>query len=113
MLVEGDILTNHVVDHALHLAQFFVGDFLEVGEVEAKGVWRNKRTFLLHVVAEHLLQGIVEQVGGGVIGGRSFALVGIHTGHEVSLQVLGQFLHDVDALSVLTLGVDNLDGLVF
>ena len=51
-------------------------------------------------------------MGSGVIGCRSFTFVSIHTGHKVGLQVLGQFLHDVNRLSVLSLGVDNFHGLV-
>ena len=51
-------------------------------------------------------------MGSGVIGCRSFTFVSIHTGHKVSLHVLGQFLHDVNGLSVLSLGVDNFHGLV-
>ena len=34
MFVKGKILTYHLVDQALHLAQFLIGHFLEVGEVE-------------------------------------------------------------------------------
>ena len=38
MLIERNVLTNHVVDKAFHLTQFFVGDLLEVAEVEAQGI---------------------------------------------------------------------------
>ena len=64
------------------------------------------------MVAQHLLQGIVEQVGGGVVGGTGLTQVGVDTGHELGLHVLGQRLHDVHALVVLALGVGDLDGLV-
>ena len=51
VLVNVDILANHVVYHALHLAQLLVADFLEVREVEAQRVGADERTLLLHVVA--------------------------------------------------------------
>ena len=38
MLVAGQVLTNHVIDHTLHLTQLLVADLLEVGEVEAQRV---------------------------------------------------------------------------
>ena len=63
------------------------------------------------MIAEHLLQGIVEQVGSGMVGGRSVALVGIHTGHKLSRRILRQLLHDMDALVVLSFSVDDIDGL--
>ena len=64
------------------------------------------------MVAEHLLQGIVQQVGSRVVGSRGVALVNINASHELCRGVLGQLLDDVDGLAVLTLRVDNLDGLV-
>ena len=38
MLIELDVLTNHIVDHTLYLAQLLVADFLKVREVETQGV---------------------------------------------------------------------------
>ena len=46
-----------------------------------------------------------------MVGGGSIALVGIHTGHELRRGILRQLLHDMHRLVVLTLGVDDLDGL--
>src|SRR5574344_2302217 len=65
------------------------------------------------MVAQHLFQRIVEQVSGSMIGGRTVALVDIHTCHEVGLRILWQVLHDMDALIVLALSVDDVDGFVF
>ena len=45
-----------------------VGQRLEVREVEAQAVGRDHRARLLHVLAEHLLQRLVEQVGRRVVG---------------------------------------------
>ena len=38
----------------------------EVGEVEAQEVGLHQGAGLMHVVAQHGLQGLVQQVGGGV-----------------------------------------------
>ena len=108
VLVERHVLAYHAVHDALHLAQFLFGHFLVVAEVETQGVGAHKRTLLLHMVAQHLLQRIVQQVGGGVVGSAGVALVGVYTGHERCLRVFGQGFHDVDALVVLAFGVDYL-----
>ena len=55
VLVDMDVLTDHAVDHALHLAQLLVSDFLEMREVEAQRVRRDERTLLLYMVAQNLL----------------------------------------------------------
>ena len=109
MLVKRDVLTNQVVNKTLNLTNLFVGCLLEVREVEAKHVAAYERTFLLNMVAEHLLQGIVEQVGSSVVGSTCLTLVGVNTSHEVCLWLLWQSLNNVDRLSVLALCVDNVD----
>ena len=38
MLVERDILTDHVIHHPLHLAQLFVRHLLVVREIETQGI---------------------------------------------------------------------------
>ena len=40
MLVEGDILTDHLVDDTLYLTELLVADLLEMGEVKAQGIRR-------------------------------------------------------------------------
>ena len=112
MFVEGDVLTNQFVDHAFYLAYLFVADFLKMGEVKSQGVGADIRAFLLDMVAQYLFQGVVEQVGGGMVGGTHLALVGIYACHEVGSQIVWQFPNDMYALVVLTLGVDDGDGLV-
>ena len=64
------------------------------------------------MVAQYLLQGIVEQVGGCMVGGTGIALVNIHTCHKVGCRVFRQLLNDMYALVVLTLGVDDLNCLI-
>ena len=112
VLVESIVGADHAVHDLLHLTQLLVGDLLEVGEVEAQGVGRHIGTLLLHMVAEDLLQGIVDKVCGGVVGSAGIALVGVYARHEVGINVLGQLLHDVYALVVLALGVGHGHGLV-
>ena len=63
------------------------------------------------MLTQNLPQSIVEQVGCRMVGGRGLALVRIHTSHKLSRRILRQLLDDVDRLVVLTLGVDDLDGL--
>ena len=63
------------------------------------------------MVAQNLLQGIVEQVSSGMVSGRSVTLVGINACHELGCGILWQLLYNVNALTVLTLGVDDVDGL--
>ena len=111
MLVDVDVLTDHIVYHALYLTQLLVGNLLEVREVEAQGVGAYERTLLLYVVAQNLLQCIVEQVGSCMVSGRGITFVGIHTSHELGCRILWQGLYDVYALTVLALGIDNVDGL--
>ena len=65
------------------------------------------------MVAQYLLQCIVEQVGRGVVGCTCITLVNVYTCHEVCFRILWQLLHDVNALVVLALGVNNLHRLVF
>ena len=110
VLIAGQVLAYHAVDQPFHLAQLLVADLLEVGEVEAQRVGADEGALLLDVVAEHLLQGVVQQVGSSMVGSRGIALVDVHTGHELSHRVFGQLLHDVHRLAVLALGVDDVDG---
>ena len=64
------------------------------------------------MVAKHLLEGIVEKVGGCMVGGTGIALVNIHTCHKVGRGVIRQLLDDMYALIVLALGVDDFHCLV-
>ena len=64
------------------------------------------------MLAQNLLQTVVEQVGSCMVGSTSLAALDIYASHEISVYILWQLLYDVDALVVLTLSVDNLDGLI-
>ena len=69
VLIQRNILTDHLIHHALYLTDLLVCHLLEVREVEAQGVRTDIRSLLLYMVAEHLLQRIVEQVGSGMVSG--------------------------------------------
>ena len=64
------------------------------------------------MLAQNLLQTVVEQVGSCMVGSTSLAALDIYASHEISVYILWQLLYDVDALVVLALGVDNLDSLI-
>ena len=112
MLIQGVVGTDHLVYHVLYLAELLISYLLEVREVETQGVLIYIRTLLLYVVAQNLLQTVVEQVGSCMVGSASLATLDIYASHEISVYILWQLLYDVDALVVLPLGVDNLDGLI-
>ena len=111
-LLKTDVLTNHRVHQTFHLAQFLIGNFLEMREVEAQRIGAYERTLLLHMVAQHLFKSVVKQVSGGMVSGTCVALVGVNASHEVCLDVLRQLLHNVNALSVLTFCIDDVHSLV-
>ena len=111
--LQWDVGANLLVDDVFHLAQLLGCDLLEVREVEAQSVSRDERAALLHMCAQHLAQGCVEQVGAGVVRLNGTTGFNVDTCHEFCLGVLRQLLHDVYALVVLTLGIDDVDGFVF
>ena len=53
---------------------------LVVAEVEAQAIGGDQRALLLHVVAEHLAQGPVQEVGGGVVAADGVAAVAVDGG---------------------------------
>ena len=65
------------VGEALDLLDLLGGDRLVVREVEAQPVGRDQRAGLLDVVAEHLAQRVVQQVGGGVVAADGVAAVDV------------------------------------
>ena len=112
VLIQWIVGTDHLVYHVLYLAELLISYLLEVREVETQCILIYIRTLLLYVVAQNLLQAVVEQVGSCMVGCTSLAVLDIYASHEISVYILWQLLYDVDALVVLALGVDNLDGLV-
>ena len=84
---------------------------VEVREVEAQVVGRDERALLLHVRAEHLAQGLVQQVGGRVVGFAAAACLFVHAGAEHGAGPCGQLLRQVYGQVVLALRVEDFHGL--
>ena len=62
------VLQEHRVGDVLDLSDLVVGDRLRVAEVEAQAVGRDERALLSHVLAEHLAQGLVQEMRRRVVG---------------------------------------------
>ena len=60
MLVQRIVGTYHLVHLALYLAKLLISYLLEVRKVETQGVFVYIRTLLLYVIAQYLLQTVVE-----------------------------------------------------
>src|SRR5690606_11455355 len=56
-----------VIDDALQLPQLLGADGFEVAEVETQALTVDQRALLLHMLAQHLAQRGVQQVGGGMV----------------------------------------------
>ena len=76
----GIALQDGVVDQLLHLMQLVRGDGLKVGEVEAQPVRLHQGARLVHVVAQHLFQGRIQQMGGAVCPADGLAALGVDGG---------------------------------
>ena len=107
MVLQGEILADAGVDKALHLAQFFGRDLLEVGEVETQSLGRDERALLFHVLTEDFAQGLIHQVGGGVVGFGRTTAIHIDAGHELGRNVGGQFAREVNGEVVFALRVED------
>ena len=103
---EDNVLPDLVVDQSLYLLDFFIAKLGEVREIEAQQLIVNQRAALLHVVAEHLTQGGVEQVRGGVVVLRAPSLVGVHHAAEGLGRILRQLLGDVHNQVIVFLGIN-------
>ena len=61
------------------------------------------------MVAQHLTEGFVEQVGASVVSLNGTTTLYIHASHELCLRLFRQLIDDVDGKSVLLLGVEHLN----
>ena len=71
---------NLAIDQNLDLLALGFTHRFAMGEVEAQIVRRHQRAFLLHMVAQHVTQGGVHQVGGRVITHDGATAIHIHVG---------------------------------
>ena len=83
-----------------------------MGEVEAQPVGSNQRTLLLHVRAQHLAEGEVNQVGGGMVVLRGLPQVFIDHSSKSGGQVLRQSSRNMHPQVVLLNGIINFDFLI-
>src|SRR5439155_8352054 len=88
-VVGADLL----VDDALDLGYLLVRDRLVVREVEAQPAWLDHRAGLVHVGAQYVAQGFVQQVGGRVVAHGVPADAGRHLGAHLGPGPEGA-LHD-------------------
>ena len=105
-------MAHHRIGEVLDLTNLFRGDFLEVREVEAQHLVVNIRTLLLYMLAQHLTQGGVQQVGCCVVALDGAAALHVDGGVNGRSGIRRHALGNVNGQVVLTLGVDNLDGLI-
>ena len=75
-------LQDGLVHQAVHLAQLLRRHGGEVGEVEAEEVGLHQGAGLMHVVAQHGLEGLVQQMGSGVGPLDSPAALGVDGGGD-------------------------------
>ena len=68
--VDRRVVLHDFVAEPLDLGQIFLGHRLGMREVETQPIRRDERALLLHMVAEHLPQRLVQDVRRGVIGAR-------------------------------------------
>ncbi|OIQ76323.1 hypothetical protein GALL_420010 [mine drainage metagenome] len=80
--VAGGVGEDFSVDDLLHPADFPVRHRRIVHEVEAGLVGIHQRTLLLHMLAQHFAQGLVHQVGGGVVAHGRGARLGVDAGAD-------------------------------
>ena len=107
MVLHRNVLADTAVHDAFHLAQFLGRNLLEMRKVEAQVVGRHERALLLHVRAEHLAQGLVEQVRGSVVGFAGMACLSVHRGMESGGGISRQLLGEMYGQIVLALHVED------
>ena len=79
-LLHGDVhgVEDLIIDDLLHPCQFLGGHGAEVGKVEVGDGGILIGTSLMHMVAQHLTQGSLQQVGSGVVAGNGHAVALVH-----------------------------------
>ena len=69
---------NLCVNHTLNAIKLIFGKSLKVRKVKAHTIWSNKRTSLVHVVAQNLFEGCVKQVSCRVVAANELTTAGIN-----------------------------------
>jgi len=76
------VLADLFVDDGLDALELLGLDGLEVAEVESQALVVDQGALLMDVIAQHLAQCGVQQVGTGVVQGDALAAIGVDLGHE-------------------------------
>ena len=99
-LLDGDVhgLKDLVVDDLLHTGQLLRSDRAEVGEVEVGDLGVLIGASLMDMVAQHLTQSSLQQVGSGMVAGNGHAVLFVHAG--------GQMVAHLDDAALQHAGVD-------
>ena len=110
---DGIALQDGLVDEAADLSELVGGDGLKVGEVEAQAVGLHQRAGLVDMVAQDLLQGGIQQMGGAVGPHDGLAALHIHGGedflpHPEAAALHGAGVHELAALVLLNVGDGEL-----
>ena len=109
IFLERNVLANLLVYDMLYLTNLLWSHLLEVREVKAETFWRNERTLLLNVCAEHFTKCLIEKVSTSVVSLCSTTTLYIDASHELCLSVLWEFIYDVDSHTILLLCVKHCD----
>ncbi len=111
-LLQRMVGADGLVHQTLHLAQLLGRHLLEVREVEAQSRGRHHRALLLDMRAQHLAQGLIQEVCGRMVIGRGLTLLTVDHGGERRRRILGQRGRDMHDESVLLLRRNHVYTLV-
>src|SRR5690554_3772643 len=81
------ISPDFLIYHFFNGGKFFFGYLAEMRKVEAQIIRMYKRSFLLHVSTEYFSEGVMQQVGGAVIGRRKRSFPFIHIGGKGGFRI--------------------------
>ena len=91
----------------LYLTQLLRRDLLKVREVKTQTIGSDERALLLYMLAQHLLESLVEEVSTGVIRLRGTTTLHVNASHKLSFGVRRYTVEEMYADAVLLLSVDD------
>ena len=111
-VVTGGVLQHDVVRDVLDPLELLRAHRLGVGEVEPQPLRRDQRALLGDVVAQHLAQRLVQQMGGGMVGADGGAARVVDFERERLARLERAFLDDAgmdEQVAALLLGVGDAE----
>src|SRR5262249_20236026 len=106
---DGDILPDLLIDEGFDCGDLVFRHFGKMREIETKLAVVDQGSLLGYVRAQHLAQGRMEQVGGGVMDLRGLSLLSVDGGDNGSFDIGRQPVRKVDDEIVLLFRVENGD----